>query len=40
MPDGAPYNGTEADVLAERAKQAFFEFNPIQGDKIYRTASL
>ncbi|WP_315789558.1 alkaline phosphatase D family protein [Fischerella sp. JS2] len=32
----APYNGLSADVLAERAKQALFEYSPIRGDKIYR----
>ncbi|MGJ5674487.1 MAG: alkaline phosphatase D family protein [Nostochopsis sp.] len=32
----APYNGLSVDVFADRAKQAFFEYNPIRGDKIYR----
>ncbi len=31
-----PYNGLSASVLAERAKQAFFEYNPIRGDEIFR----
>jgi alkaline phosphatase D len=32
----APYGGLEADALAERARQALFEYNPIAGDRIYR----
>jgi alkaline phosphatase D len=28
--------GVSADVLAERAKQALFEYNPIRGDRLYR----
>ena len=32
----SPYNGISADVLASRAKQAFFEYNPIRGDEIFR----
>jgi len=32
----APYNGLPAKVLAQRAKQAFFEYNPIRGEQIYR----
>ncbi|MGB7445376.1 MAG: alkaline phosphatase D family protein, partial [Coleofasciculaceae cyanobacterium] len=31
-----PYNGVEADILAQRSKQAFFEYNPIRGEEIYR----
>ncbi|MCX7592832.1 MAG: alkaline phosphatase D family protein [Fischerella sp.] len=31
-----PYNGLSADVLANRAKQALFEYNPIRGKQIYR----
>lgn len=31
-----PYNGIAASVLAERAKQAFFEYNPIRGEDIFR----
>ncbi|MBW4697845.1 MAG: alkaline phosphatase D family protein [Aphanocapsa lilacina HA4352-LM1] len=31
-----PYNGIGADALAERARQAFFEYNPIRGERIYR----
>ncbi len=32
----APYNGLSATVLAQRARQAFFEYNPIRGDEIFR----
>lgn len=32
----APYNGFPASVLAERARQAFFEYNPIRGEEIFR----
>jgi alkaline phosphatase D len=32
----APYNGLRASELAERAKQAFFEYNPIRGEEIFR----
>ena len=32
----APYNGMAANVLAERARQAFFEYNPIRGEEIFR----
>ncbi len=31
-----PYNGISADVLAERSRQALFEYNPIGGDFIFR----
>lgn len=31
-----PYGGLSADVVAERAKQAFFEYNPIRGGPIFR----
>lgn len=31
-----PYNGIPASVLTQRAKQAFFEYNPIRGDQIFR----
>lgn len=31
-----PYNGLPAKVLAQRAKQAFFEYNPIRGEQIFR----
>jgi alkaline phosphatase D len=31
-----PYNGIEADVLAEYARQALFEYNPIKGSELYR----
>lgn len=31
-----PYNGIEADALAEIARQALFEYNPIRGSEIYR----
>ncbi len=37
MPDGAPYFGISADVLAANAKQALFEYNPIDGTKLYRS---
>lgn len=36
MPEGAPYNGIAADVLAERARQAMREYNTIYSDKFYR----
>jgi alkaline phosphatase D len=32
----APYNGIAANILAERSRQAFFEYNPIAGDTIHR----
>ncbi len=35
----SPYNGLVANVLAERAKQAFFEYNPIRGEEIFRNYS-
>ena len=31
-----PYNGISASVLAQRSKQAFFEYNPIRGEQIFR----
>ncbi len=31
-----PYNGIEANVLAERSKQAFFEYTPINSRRIFR----
>ncbi|MGH8645146.1 MAG: alkaline phosphatase D family protein [Gammaproteobacteria bacterium] len=31
-----PYNSLSADIVAERAKQAFFEYNPISGGRIFR----
>ena len=31
-----PYNGIAASDLAERARQAFFEYNPIRGGEIFR----
>lgn len=31
-----PYNGLPARDLAQRAKQAFFEYNPIRGEQIFR----
>jgi alkaline phosphatase D len=31
-----PYNGLEANVLAELSRQALFEYNPIAGHQIYR----
>jgi len=37
MPENAPYYGIEADVLAERAKQALLEFNPIKGATLYHS---
>ncbi|MCP5246518.1 MAG: alkaline phosphatase D family protein [Burkholderiales bacterium] len=37
MPAGAPYFGISADVLAANAKQALFEYNPIDGTKLYRS---
>lgn len=33
-----PYNGIAADLLAERAKQALFEYNPIGDRNIFRKA--
>jgi len=33
----APYNGIPTAVLAERAKRAFFEYNPIRGEDIFRS---
>lgn len=30
-----PYNGIAVDVLAERSRQAFFEYNPIRGEEIF-----
>lgn len=38
MPEGAPYFGIAADVLAVNAKQALFEYNPIEGRNLYRSA--
>jgi alkaline phosphatase D len=32
-----PYNGLSADVLAERARQAFLEYNPIRDEEIFRS---
>ncbi len=32
----SPYNGIAASTLAQRARQAFFEYNPIRGDEIFR----
>jgi alkaline phosphatase D len=32
----APYNGIPADDLAARARQSFFEYNPIRGNRIER----
>lgn len=32
----SPYNGISANVLAQRARQAFFEYNPIRGEEIFR----
>lgn len=32
----APYNDIAASVLSDRARQAFFEYNPIRGDEIFR----
>jgi alkaline phosphatase D len=32
----APYNGIAASTLTQRAKQAFFEYNPIRGEEIFR----
>ena len=32
----SPYNGVAASTLAQRARQAFFEYNPIRGNEIYR----
>ncbi|NET04607.1 MAG: hypothetical protein F6K16_07695 [Symploca sp. SIO2B6] len=31
-----PYNGVRASALAERARQSFFEYNPIRGNEIFR----
>ncbi|MCB1935915.1 MAG: alkaline phosphatase D family protein [Nitrosomonas sp.] len=36
MPDGAPYFGISADVLAANARQALLEYNPIEGSELYR----
>lgn len=36
LSSGAPYKGLSADVLAERARQAMFEYHPIAGKLIYR----
>lgn len=37
---GEPYNGMVADELADRARQAFFEYNPIAGPRIFRNYQL
>jgi alkaline phosphatase D len=31
-----PYNGIEADYLAEISRQALFEYNPLRGSELYR----
>lgn len=37
MPEGEPYFGIAVDELAANAKQALFEFNPIEGAELYRS---
>ena len=37
MPAGEPYFGISADVLAANARQALFEYNPIDGTKLFRS---
>ena len=37
MPADAPYFGISVDVLAANARQALFEYNPIDGVKLYRS---
>lgn len=37
LPSGNPYNGLSVDILAERAAQTLFEYNPIRGEDIFRS---
>ncbi|MDJ0620466.1 MAG: alkaline phosphatase D family protein [Calothrix sp. MO_192.B10] len=37
LPSGDPYNGISVDILAERAAQALFEYNPIRGEELFRS---
>ncbi len=37
LPEGEPYNGLSADALAVPAEQTLFEYNPIRGDKLFRS---
>ncbi len=37
LPSGDPYNGLSADILATRAAQALFEYNPIRGEDLFRS---
>ena len=37
MPAGAPYFGISADVLAVNARQALYEYNPIERGKLYKS---
>lgn len=37
MPAGAPYFGISADVLAANARQALYEYNPIERGKLYKS---
>jgi alkaline phosphatase D len=37
MPEGAPYFGIAVNELAKNAKQALFEYNPIEGADLFRS---
>ena len=37
LPSGEPYNGLSVDILAARAAQSLFEYNPIRGTDLFRS---
>ncbi len=37
LPNDEPYYGLSVDILAERAAQALFEYNPIRGEELFRS---